>query len=70
MYLHLVDFSGKCRQMDHTWILWVGLSLKARTPTKKELDGEKLSKSPKLLNFLWVLNRHLKVKIDGTDTKR
>ena len=23
IYLHLVDFYGKCRQIYHTWILWV-----------------------------------------------
>ena len=23
IYLHLVDFYGKCRYIDHTWILWV-----------------------------------------------
>ena len=26
IYLHLVDFYGKCRQIYHTWILWVFLS--------------------------------------------
>ena len=22
IYLHLVDFNGKCREIYHTWILW------------------------------------------------
>ena len=27
IYLHLVDFYGKCREIYHTWMLWVQESI-------------------------------------------
>ncbi len=39
----MVDFYGKCRQMYHTWILWVclpSLKLTAKTPENGWLEDK------------------------------
>ena len=39
IYLHLVDFSGKCRQIYHTWMLWGILSMLADAAHCKHMSN-------------------------------
>ncbi len=48
IYLHLVDFYGKCRYIYHTWILWV----LGNSPKK-----EKKSKTLPFTPYEWVTLR-------------
>ena len=54
IYLHLVDFYGKCREIYHTWILWVwymDVSLNGGTPISHPKSWSFLVGKPMVVGY-------------------